>query len=103
MKHTVSGSPISLDDATLADSVKLLSEIQAAIHTRDLNVVRQKADLLKGAITSVLAKAAFEAASRLESTFDENELAHAREACQRLEGAILSLHATVLEEPAGKA
>ncbi|HEX5227884.1 MAG TPA: hypothetical protein VFW44_09245 [Bryobacteraceae bacterium] len=102
MKPVISSPARSRDDAAFAESLRLISEIQTAIRNRDVKLVRQKGDLLKGAITSVLAKAAFEAASTLEKASSEDQLVDARDACQRLEAAIQSLNAETLKEPVTK-
>lgn len=53
-------------------------------------------------ITSVLAKAAFEAASELEKVSGEDELAYAFDVCGRLEAMILSLNPQQEENPANR-
>ena len=74
-----------------SQAFKLLAEVQAAIKAGDLKTLRQKSDALKGSITSLLVNQAFEAASTLEKTFSEEDLARAKDACQRLREALNSL------------
>jgi HPt (histidine-containing phosphotransfer) domain-containing protein len=76
----------------LTESLRLLAEIQAAISAGDVKAIRQTGDTLKGSITSVLAKEAFNAASTLERTLHEDDLASAQDACRRLREAINSLN-----------
>jgi two-component system, sensor histidine kinase and response regulator len=82
------------DDYALTQSLKLLAEIQTAIRAGDVSAIRHTADALKGSITSVLAKKAFEAASTLEKTVHEVDLARAKDACRCLRAAIASLKRT---------
>jgi hypothetical protein len=79
----------------LTQCLKLLGEVQAAIRTGDVKAIRQSADMLKGSITSVLAKEAFEVASTLEETMHEDDLARAQDACRRLRAAIASFNKTL--------
>jgi hypothetical protein len=90
----------TVEDAALTKSLKLLAEIQAAIKASDVNAIRQTADALKGCITAVLAKRAFEAASTLEQTEHEDDLGRAQDACRRLRAAITSLNQTYAEKTA---
>jgi two-component system, sensor histidine kinase and response regulator len=82
----------TVEDAALTESLKLLAEIQAAIGAGDVTAIRHTADSLKGPITSVLAKEAFEAAYTLEQTLHEDDLARAQDACRRLRAAVTSLN-----------
>jgi hypothetical protein len=75
----------------VAEAMELLGRIQAAIGQGDAATIRQSADALKGSITSLLAKQAFEAASAIENTLREEDLAQALEACRRLHAALTSL------------
>jgi CheY-like chemotaxis protein len=79
-------------DSAVSQSLKLLSQIRAAISAGDVQTIRHAADALKGSITSVLAKEAFEAASTLEKTVDEDDLVRAQETCRRLREAVISLN-----------
>lgn len=81
--------------------MKLLAQIQIAIGEGDIATIRQIADALKGSLTSLLAKQAFEAASALENTLREEDLAHAQDACRRLHAALSSLgkSPTLIETP----
>jgi len=64
-----------------SEAFTLLAEIQAAIKAGDLNTLRRTSVALKGAVTSLLANQAFEAASTLERTLCEDDLARAQDAC----------------------
>jgi two-component system sensor histidine kinase/response regulator len=77
--------------SALAQSLNLLGEIQAAIAVKDLKAIRAQASAMKGSITSVIAKGAFEAASTLASTAQEGELARAEDAFRCLQEALTSL------------
>jgi CheY-like chemotaxis protein len=81
----------SLQISPLVQSLNSLGEIQAAIISRDLKAIREHAGSMKGSITSLLAKGAFEAASTLESTAREEDLARAGHALQCLHQALTSL------------
>jgi hypothetical protein len=75
-----------------SQAIKLLAEVQAAIRAGDLNGLHHASEALKGSITSLLANQAFEAASTLERTLDEGDLARAQDACRRLREALSSLN-----------
>jgi two-component system, sensor histidine kinase and response regulator len=81
----------SLRTSPLVYSLNLLGEIQAAIVGRDLKAIRDHAGSMKGSITSLVAKGAFEAASTLESTAREEDLVRAEHALQCLQHALTSL------------
>jgi hypothetical protein len=76
-----------------SQAFQLLAEAQAAIEARDLTALRRTSNALKRSITSLLANRAFEAASTLERTLSEDDLAGAQEACRRLREALSSLQA----------
>src|SRR5579863_2444203 len=84
-----------------SQAFKLLAQVQAAIEAGDLKSLRQTSDALKGSITSLLVNQAFEAASTLEKTVSEDDLARAQDACRRLREALSSLdpNATKRSEP----
>jgi two-component system sensor histidine kinase/response regulator len=84
----------TVENNALTESQKMLADIQAAIRAGDVKTIRHTADALKGSITSVLAKEAFEAANTLEKTLHEDDLARAQDACRRLQGALTSLNPT---------
>jgi two-component system, sensor histidine kinase and response regulator len=84
----------TVDAYALTESRRLLAEIQAAIRAGDVKTIRQTADALKACITAALAKEAFEAASMLEKTLHEDDLARAQDACRRLRDTINSLNPT---------
>jgi two-component system sensor histidine kinase/response regulator len=75
----------------LAKSLSSLGEIEAAIAGRDLKAIRAHASAMKGSITSLIAKGAFEAASTLANAAQEDDLARAEEACRCLQEALTSL------------
>ena len=85
-------------DSGVSQGLKLLLEIQAAIKAGDVKAVGRKADALKSSLTSVLAKEAYLAASTLENTTHEEDLAKARDACRRLREALASLYPPTEEE-----
>ena len=80
-----------MEDQT-SQALKLLSEVQVAIDASDIDALRRSSDALKGSITSLLANQAFEAASIIEKTLREEDLAHARDACKRLRETLKALH-----------
>jgi Hpt domain-containing protein len=80
-----------------SEAFTLLAEIQAAIKVGDLNTLRRTSEALKGAVTSLLANQAFEAASTLERTLCKDDLARAQDACRRLREALNSLNANAAE------
>jgi len=86
-------TPLAKDYA-FTHSLTLLAQIQAAVRAGEVNTIRHAADALKGSITSVLAKEAFEAISTLEETVHEGDFARADDACRRLRAAISSLNPT---------
>lgn len=86
-------------DSAVSQSLKLLAEIQAAIGNGDVKTICRPAEALRGCITSVLAKEAFLAASALENTVHEEDLANAQDACRRLREALASLHPSTEELP----
>jgi hypothetical protein len=75
-----------------SQALKLLAEVQAAIKAGDLDSLRHASEALKGSVTSLLANQAFEAASTLERTLGEGDLARAQDACRRLREALSSLN-----------
>jgi hypothetical protein len=76
----------------VAQSWKLLGEIEAAIRAADLKTVGSAGEALKGCVTSVLARQTFEAISILENASDGRRLDDALDACRRLREAIHCLH-----------
>ena len=79
------------DVTALAQSLTLLGRIETAIACRDLKAIRTQATAMKGSITSVIAKGAFEAASVLASTNREEGLDRAEDARRCLQDALASL------------
>jgi len=79
--------------SALAKSLSFLGAIETAIAGRDLKAIRAQASVMKGSITSLIAKGAFEAASTLASTAQEDHLARAQDALGCLQGALLSFSA----------
>jgi two-component system sensor histidine kinase/response regulator len=75
----------------LSQSLTALEAIQTAISDRDLNAVRAHASGMKGSVTSLIAKGAFEAASTLASTAREEDLGRAEDALRCLQEALMSL------------
>jgi two-component system sensor histidine kinase/response regulator len=75
----------------LSQSLTSLEAIQTAISDRDLKAVRAHASGMKGSVTSLIAKGAFEAASTLASTAREEDLGRAENALRCLEEALMSL------------
>jgi len=67
-----------------SQALKLLAEAQTAIDAGDLDALRRSSDALTGLITSLFANQAFEAASSIEKTLQEEDLERAREVCRRL-------------------
>jgi len=98
--HTVTeipGEEVASDRAggrevsILSQSLTSLGAIQTAISDRDLKAIRAHASAMKGSVTSLIAKGAFEAASTLASTAHEEDLDGAEDAVRCLQGALLSL------------
>jgi two-component system, sensor histidine kinase and response regulator len=81
----------SREVSTLSQSLTSLGAIQTAIEGRDLKAIRSHASAMKGSITSLIAKGAFEAASTLASTGQEDELPRAEDAFRCLHEALTSL------------
>jgi two-component system sensor histidine kinase/response regulator len=81
----------SREISLLAQSLTMLGAVQTAIADKDLDAIRTQAGAMKGSITSLIAKGAFEAASILASTAQENDLARAEDACRSLREALTSL------------
>jgi signal transduction histidine kinase/DNA-binding response OmpR family regulator len=79
------------DVSVLSQSLALLHAIDAAIAGKDLDAIRTHATAMKGSITSVIAKGAFDAASILASTAQEDELSRAQNACRGLHDALINL------------
>jgi HPt (histidine-containing phosphotransfer) domain-containing protein len=72
----------------LESHVEQLSAIQSGFETRDLQLVRNAAHNLKGAIGNFAAREAFEAARRLEQEASEGNLNEAAEAYTRLKDTL---------------
>jgi two-component system, sensor histidine kinase and response regulator len=77
--------------SSLADGLSALNAIQTAIEGGDLQTIRTHASAMKGPVTSLVAKRAFEAVSILASTTREDELPKAQDAFQCLHDALTSL------------
>ncbi|TMB00082.1 MAG: response regulator [Deltaproteobacteria bacterium] len=67
------------------DSAKLLAEIRSALARREARALARPAHTLKGALATLAARAAAEAARRLESVGQADDLGGAEEACAALE------------------
>src|SRR5438093_760780 len=67
------------------DSAKLLAEIRSALARREARALARPAHTLKGALATLAARAAAEAARRLESVGRADDLGSAEEACAALE------------------
>ena len=89
---TVINDPVRARElSSLADSLAVLGEIQTAIEGADIKMIRAHASAMKGPVTSLVAKRAFEAVSVLASTTREDELPKAKDAFQCLHDALTSL------------
>jgi signal transduction histidine kinase/DNA-binding response OmpR family regulator len=77
--------------SVLAENLKLLNQIETAIEGGDVNSIRALAGAMKGSVTSLIAKGAFEAVSILASTAGANELPRAEDALKSLQDAVVSL------------
>jgi CheY-like chemotaxis protein/HPt (histidine-containing phosphotransfer) domain-containing protein len=75
----------------LTECPRWLGEIRAAVAGRDAGRLRQAAHSLKGSLGTFGARAAFEAAQRLENLARVGELAGAEQTCARLAGALADL------------
>jgi two-component system sensor histidine kinase/response regulator len=79
------------ENSVLAQSMTLFEDIETAIANRDLEAMRAHAGAIKGPITSLIAKDAFEAVSILSNTTQESDLPRAEDAVRRLNDALASL------------
>jgi signal transduction histidine kinase/DNA-binding response OmpR family regulator len=77
--------------SALVQSLTSLEAIENAIAGVDLKAIRAHANAMKGSVTSLIAKGAFEAASVLASTAQEDELPRAADAARCLHDALVSL------------
>ena len=77
--------------SALAQNLSLLSQIETAIEGGDLKSIQALAGAVKGSVTSLIAKGAFQAASILADTAEESELSRAEDALRSLQDAVLSL------------
>ena len=77
--------------SALAQSLTSLEAIESAIAGVDLKAIRAHANAMKGSVTSLIAKGAFEAATILASTAQEDELPRAADAARCLHDALVSL------------
>jgi CheY-like chemotaxis protein len=75
----------------LAQSLNSLEGIETAIAGRDFKAIRNNASAMKGPLTSLIAKSAFQAASILAGISGEDELARAEGACRCLHKALMNL------------
>jgi two-component system sensor histidine kinase/response regulator len=80
--------------SALAQSLTSLEGIETAIEGRDLKAIQDNASAMKGPITSLIAKRAFQAASILAGIGGEDELARAEGACRCLHEALMDLTGT---------
>jgi two-component system sensor histidine kinase/response regulator len=74
----------------LSQSLTSLGAIQTAISGRDLKAIRDHAGAMKGSVTSLIAKGAFEAASTLANTAQEDDLSRTEDAFRCLHEALMS-------------
>jgi two-component system chemotaxis response regulator CheY len=86
-----SGSGPAEDAGFLKDCPGLLAVIRKAISSGDDRALERAAHALKGLMKNPAARAAFEAARRLEEMGREKDLTRAQEACTKLEREIESL------------
>jgi CheY-like chemotaxis protein len=77
--------------SALAQSLNSLEGIETAIAGRDFKAIRNNASAMKGPLTSLIAKSAFQAASILAGIGGEDELARAEGACRCLHEALMNL------------
>jgi two-component system, sensor histidine kinase and response regulator len=77
--------------SALAQNLSLLSQIESAIQGGDVKSIQALAGALKGSVTSLIAKGAFQAASILANAAEENELTSAQDALRSLQDAVVSL------------
>jgi len=74
-----------------SDALSLLGPIEQAIADKDLKTIRAHATAMKGSVTALIAKRAFETALILANTSQPDELVRAEAACQGLHEALMSL------------
>jgi signal transduction histidine kinase/CheY-like chemotaxis protein len=77
--------------SALAQNLSLLSQIETAIEGGDVKSIQALAGAIKGSVTSLIAKGAFQAASILANTAEESELSRAEDALRSLQDAVVSL------------
>jgi CheY-like chemotaxis protein len=82
------------DISALAQSLSSIEAIENAIAGVDLTALRAHATAMKGPVTSLVAKRAFEAVSILVNTSHEAELPRAADAARCLHDALKSLAGT---------
>jgi HPt (histidine-containing phosphotransfer) domain-containing protein len=75
----------------LKESPRLLADVETAIAKQDAGQLQRAAHTLKGSVGALGAKAAFDAAQRLETQAREGDLSHAEEAGRVLRAALQRL------------
>jgi CheY-like chemotaxis protein len=89
--EVANGAVSNHEISVLAGGLTLLEAIETAIARRDLEAIRTHACAMKGPITSLIAKEAFEAVSVLANTAEADELPRAEDAVRCLHEALTSL------------
>jgi two-component system, sensor histidine kinase and response regulator len=82
---------------------KQLAELRAAVARRDCPTVQRLAHTIRGSVGSFGARAACEAAERLETMGKDRDVTHAPEACVALEEAVTRLQPALAALKAGAA
>jgi len=77
--------------SVLAQNLRLLNQIETAIEGGDVKSIQALAGAMKGSVTSLIAKGAFQAVSILANTTGANELSRAEDARKILQEAVVSL------------
>lgn len=80
--------PVASQLSQLAQNLRWLDEIEAAINARDMKSVQGIAGTMKRSLTSLIAKDTFQAVSLLTSAANESDLARAKDASQCLHDAL---------------
>jgi two-component system, sensor histidine kinase and response regulator len=77
--------------SAFAQNLTVLNQIATAIEGGDVRSIQALAGAMKGSVTSLIAKGAFQAASILADTAEESELSRAEDALRSLQDAVVSL------------
>jgi HPt (histidine-containing phosphotransfer) domain-containing protein len=80
----------------LEDYPQLVDKIRAALESNDAHALERASHSLKGSVANFCADSAYQAALELERIGRANDMAHAREAYERLDASLKSLQPELL-------